>query len=401
MTTSSGLPLQALLDYITSVSPASRHDSNSAQGILWLLSQTDDALLGPRNQLLAALKKRASTVLAEQRGLDVYYRGLLEFSNLCVRNCSYCGIQAANKKVERFTLSLEEICQTASWCADNGYGSLTLQSGERRDPAFVDLVEAAIVRIKEVSCRPNLPQGLGITLCVGEQDSQALQRFKKAGAHRYLLRIETSNARLYQELHPASDGSLSDRIDNLRLLKALGFQVGTGVMIGLPGQTALDLVNDLHFFFDERVQMVGMGPYIRHQDTSLGAALLAQQNLATDIANPVLLPDRTRFELGLAMIALTRIMMPKGNVAATTALQALHPFGRELGMEYGANILMPLVTPSRVRESYQLYDNKPCVDDELDECRDCLAARVVRSKRHVAYNQYGDSLIPVQEVIEP
>ena len=339
--------------------------------------------------LLAALKKRAFAVLKEHRGTGVYYRGLLEFSNLCNRNCDYCGIRAGNTGVERFTVSLDEIAEVAGWCADNGYGSVTLQSGERSDGTFLDFVEAAIRRIKAESQRPDLPEGLGITLCVGELNETALRRMRAAGVHRYLLRVETTNPALYAAIHPHSEGGLDGRVANLRLLQKLGFQVGTGVMIGLPGQSMADLAADLHFFVNERVQMIGMGPYIMHADTPLAQRINSG-------AAPALLPDRTRFELGLAMVALARIMLPRANIAATTALQALHPFGRELGLDAGANILMPLVTPQHVRANYQLYDGKPCIDDALDECRECLAARVASTKREVGYNQYGDSLIPVR-----
>jgi biotin synthase len=223
-------------------------------------------------ELLEALKRKAQGVLASRRGTTVYYRGLLEFSNLCQRNCLYCGIRAGNTSVDRFTLSLDEIGETAKWCAENGYGSLTLQSGERSDAAFVDFVEQAILRIKAESRSENQPEGLGITLCVGELDEASLRRLMTAGAHRYLLRVETTNPQLYAQLHPGADGGLDQRVANLRLLKRLGFQVGTGVMIGLPGQTMADLAADLHFFYNEGVQMIGMGPYIPHQDTPLGAA---------------------------------------------------------------------------------------------------------------------------------
>lgn len=358
------------------------------QGTLELLLQ---AVAAGQGAVLEALKCKAQGILAGHRGNTVYYRGLLEFSNLCQRNCLYCGIRAGNSKVERFTLSLDEIGETARWCAENGYGSITLQSGERSDAAFVDFVEQAIRRIKADSRSKAQPEGLGITLCVGELDETALRRLQAAGAHRYLLRVETTNPVLYAKLHPGADGGLEQRVANLRLLKRLGFQVGTGVMIGLPGQTLADLAADLHFFYDEGVQMIGMGPYIPHQDTPLAETVSMPKGGETS----PLLPDRTRFELGLAMVALARIMLPKANIAATTALQALHPFGRELGLDAGANILMPLVTPGRVRGQYQLYDGKPCVDDELDECRDCLAARVSRTRREVGYHQYGDSLIPV------
>lgn len=343
--------------------------------------------------LLAALKKKAFAALKEHRGTEVYYRGLLEFSNVCARNCDYCGIRAGNAAVERFTVGLDEMAEVARWCGERGYGSLTLQSGERSDPAFVDFVEAAVRRIKAESRSPQQPEGLGITLCVGELDEAALRRLRAAGAHRYLLRVETTNPRLYAELHPSADGGLAGRLANLRLLRDLGFQVGTGVMVGLPGQTMDDLAADLLFFVEEGVQMIGMGPYIPHADTPLAERL-------RDGTAPALLPDRTRFELGLAMVALARIMLPKANIAATTALQALHPFGRELGLDAGANILMPLVTPQHVRANYQLYDGKPCIDDEREECRECLAARVASTKREVGYHRYGDSLIPVHNAQE-
>lgn len=369
----------------------------------------DTVAAGPeavRRELLAVLRQRGREVLAEYRGTGVYYRGLLEFSNVCARDCHYCGIQASNRQVERFTLDREEVVATAVWCAENGYGSVTLQSGERNDPAFVDLVEDLVRAIKQATTGPRLPDGLGITLCVGEQPAGALRRFQAAGAHRYLLRVETTNPDLYARLHPAKDGSLADRVANLRLLKELGYQVGSGVMIGLPGQTGRDLARDLLFLVDEGVHMVGMGPYIPHADTPLARELAEDGAVAGGAVvdgagaggnpgggGPGLLADRQRFELGLAMVSLCRLMLPLANIAATTALQALNPFGRELGLEHGANILMPLVTPARVRASYQLYDNKPCIDDGLDECRDCLAARVAQTRRPVVYDAWGDSLM--------
>lgn len=332
-------------------------------------------------QVLDALGQKGRQVLEEHRGTEVYYRGLLEFSNLCARDCHYCGIGASNRNISRFTLDIPAMVETARWCAENGYGSLTLQSGERNDPAFTDLVTEAVQAIKAATTGSRLPEGLGITLCVGEQSRQVLEGFLEAGAHRYLLRVETTNPRLYAELHPETDGGLAQRTENLRLLKELGFQVGSGVMIGLPGQTTEDLARDLHFFVEEGIHMVGMGPYLPHRDREL-----TRQGCT-------LLEDRRRFGLGLAMVSLTRILLPRANIAATTALQALNPLGRELGLEHGANILMPLVTPSGVRESYQLYDNKPCIDDGLEECRDCLASRVARTRRPVAYDAWGDSLM--------
>jgi biotin synthase len=332
------------------------------------------------------LYKAAYSVMEEAVGDKIYYRGLLEYSNYCQRDCFYCGIRKSNAAVSRYQLSEDEILGVAKWCADNHYGSLTLQGGERLDEKGISFLLDIIPKIKEVSRTASLAEGLGITLCVGEHDETTYQRFFDAGAHRYLLRIESSNPDLYKKIHPETD-SLDRRLKSLRLLRELGFQVGTGVMIGLPSQTIEDLAEDINFYLQENIDMIGMGPYIVHQQTPMAAWSRDEYQ-----GFPFALDKNALLDLTLAMISISRILIPRANIAATTALQTIHPFGREMGLKAGANVLMPLVTPTQNRKQYQLYDGKPCLDDQTDECRDCLLARVGRIDRSVAWDDWGDPL---------
>ncbi|MCD2434613.1 [FeFe] hydrogenase H-cluster radical SAM maturase HydE [Acidaminococcus sp. NSJ-142] len=327
-----------------------------------------------------ALYNAAYAVKAKEVGRVAYYRGLLEFSNQCIKNCLYCGIRRDNTQVERFTTSREDILAMAKWAYDNRYGSLTLQSGERQDEEFTKEVEDLIHAIKDLSHGE-----LGLTLCVGEQSPETYQRWFEAGAHRYLLRIETSNPRLYATLHP-QDGhhEWSVRKHCLEVLRDIGYQVGTGVMIGLPGQTTDDLADDILFFRDMDIDMIGMGPYVVHHETPLGKQVMAAGENSKEA-------QQRRFLWGLNMIAATRLLLRDVNIAATTALQALHPLGRELGLKAGANILMPIVTVPEYRPQYLLYDNKPCVEDSPDQCRNCLSGRVASVGDRVGFGEWGDS----------
>ena len=341
--------------------------------LIYLLSLTDA-------DEMQALYDRAYEVKAANVGRVVYYRGLIEFSNRCIKNCLYCGIRRDNDEVERFDTDRDDILAMAKWAYDNQYGSLTLQSGERQDEAFIDYIEGLVRDIKALSHGE-----LGITLCVGEQDEAAYRRWFEAGAHRYLLRIETSNPALYAKLHP-QDGhhQWQVRKNCLDVLRAIGYQVGTGDMSGLPGQTIEDLADDILFYRDMDIDMIGMGPYVVHHNTPLGKAVVAQ---GLDSAEG----KRRRLELGLKMIAVTRLFLPDVNIASTTALQALHPMGRELGLKAGANVLMPIVTVPKFRSQYLLYDNKPCVEDTPGQCKNCLAVRVASVGDTVGLGQWGDS----------
>ena len=322
------------------------------------------------------LRRAAEAVTFQYCSNLVYYRGIVEFSNSCALDCHYCGIRRSNAKIKRFTLTKEEIVEAALWCAREGYGSVVLQSGERSDSGFINFVEDIVRTLKTDSVSETLPQGLGITLCVGEQTPDTYRRLFDAGAHRYLLRIETTDPELFQRIHPDNQ-SLETRLTCLASLQDIGYQVGTGVMIGLPGQSLDMLARDVAFFRDFSIDMIGMGPYIRSEDTPLPGS----QNL-----------DRAAsFKLGLKMIAVTRLVCRDINIAATTALQALEPDGREQGITFGANVTMPNLTPTEVRTDYQLYDGKPCVNEGKGECRDCLLNRVRSVGRDVGFNAWGDS----------
>ncbi len=308
-------------------------------------------------------------------GNKVWFRGLIEFSNICGKNCLYCGIRKGNKNLTRYNLTDDEIIAAAKFAYDNKYGSIALQSGELEGSVFGRRVENLLYRIKELSHGE-----LGITLSVGEQNPELYKRWYNAGAHRYLLRVESTNRSLYGKIHPNdSKHDFDRRIDCLKSLQDIGYQTGTGVMIGLPFQTTGDLAGDLLFMNEFDIDMCGMGPYIEHTDTPL------MEYSAT------LMPLAQRFDLTLKMIALLRIMMKDINIVAATALQAIDPVGREKAVKIGANIIMPNITPGKYRDSYKLYDNKPCTDDSADDCQSCLETRISLADAEVIYGEWGDS----------
>lgn len=327
-------------------------------------------------EVLKALRAAAETVLLAHCGKQVFFRGLIEVSNACACDCLYCGIRKSIATVRRFTLDEEEILACARETADSRYGSLVIQSGERADRRFLDLIARVVERIKRETRSAELPDGLGITLSLGQMSEADYRRLYDAGAHRYLLRIETSNPALFATLHPPAQ-SYASRVQCLKVLRTIGYQVGTGVMIGLPGQTLADLADDILFFGNMDIDMIGMGPFIPHPQTPLGQA---------DIP-----PLKERIRLSLLMIAATRLRLRDVNIAATTALQALDPVGREKGLKFGANVMMPQITPQDVRRDYQLYPGKPCIDENADDCRSCLEARIAMAGRVIGYNGWGDS----------
>ncbi len=309
-------------------------------------------------------------------GNKVYFRGLIEFSNICVKDCFYCGIRRSNRSVQRYNLTDHEILEAARFADECKFGSIVLQSGENNSVAFADRITSLIRQIKEQS-----NGRLGITLSVGEQSEPVYRQWFEAGAHRYLLRIETTNQTLFHKIHPQNQlHDFNRRLDCLHALRAIGYQTGTGVMIGLPFQTMDDLAQDLLFFEQFGIDMVGMGPYLEHSKTPL-----------YKFRNE-LLPIQKRFELALKMIATLRILMKDINIAAATALQAIDPMGREKGIKVGANIIMPNITPGLYRNDYLLYENKPCVDEEPAQCKGCLDARIAMADGEIGYGEWGDSL---------
>ncbi|MGE5424327.1 MAG: [FeFe] hydrogenase H-cluster radical SAM maturase HydE [Syntrophothermus sp.] len=308
-------------------------------------------------------------------GKKVYFRGLMEYSNFCSKNCYYCGIRAGNTKLVRYEMTDEEVLEAARYAYENDFASIVIQSGERNDKKFISHMENLLKEIQKMASGK-----LHITLSLGEQTEETYRRWLEAGAHRYLLRIEVSNYELYKKLHPQDKHhDYEARLEALKTLRRTGYQVGTGVMIGLPFQTIPDLADDLLFFRDFDIDMAGMGPYIEHIDTPLYQY------------RDQLLPLQERFRLSLKMVALLRIMMKDINIAATTAMQTIDPQGREKALLVGANVIMPNLTPVKYRENYLLYQNKPCLDEEAEECKSCLEARIFMAGDEVAYGEWGDS----------
>ena len=356
-------------------------NSDMTSDINNILNKTDFSitdlikLLSSEGSEKTLLFKKSAEIKEKYIGNKVWFRGLIEFSNVCGKDCFYCGIRKGNRNLKRYSLSDDEIIEAARFAYVNRYGSIALQSGELEGNFITGRIENLLHRIKELS------QGeLGITLSVGEQDPEVYKRWYEAGAHRYLLRVESTNELLYKKIHPDDDKhSFSRRMACLKSLQSIGYQTGTGVMIGLPFQSMEDLAGDLLFMKEFDIDMCGMGPYIEHADTPL---IKHSGNL---------LPLRERFDLTLKMIAILRIMMKDINIVAATALQAIDPIGREKAVKIGANILMPNITPGRYRDSYKLYDNKPCTDDSAEDCQSCLEARVSLADAEVIYGEWGDS----------
>jgi len=308
-------------------------------------------------------------------GNIVYFRGLVEFSNICGKNCYYCGIRFDNKNVNRYELTDDEILTSVKYAYDNNYGSIVLQSGEIKSPAFTARVTNLIHKIKTISNNE-----LGITLSCGEQSEETYRHWFESGAHRYLLRIESSNPEIYKKIHPNNNNhDFQSRLNCLKILRKIGYQIGTGVMIGLPFQTYEELAEDLLFMNDFDIDMCGMGPYIEHPDTPLYEH------------RDLLFSKEKRFDLALKMISILRVMMKDINIAAATAMQALDPVGREKAITAGANIIMPNITPGKYRDYYKLYENKPCTTEDYDDCSSCLDARIAITGNEIGYGKWGDS----------
>ena len=296
------------------------------------------------------LFNKADAIRRERYGTDVYIRGLIEFTNYCKNNCYYCGIRAGNKNAIRYRLTKEEILSCSAEGYALGFRTFVLQGGE--DPYFTDDKICDIVS----SIREKYPD-CAITLSIGEKSRDSYKAYFDAGANRYLLRHETATCEHYNMLHPSSM-SLDVRKRCLYDLREIGYQVGSGFMVGSPYQTTENLVSDLRFLQDLSPDMIGIGPYITHKETPFADK-----------------PSGT-LELTLRMIALLRIMFPYALLPATTALGSIHPEGREKGLKAGANVVMPNLSPVRVRKLYDLYENKICTGDEAAECRVCLEKRV-------------------------
>jgi biotin synthase len=305
----------------------------------------------------------ADAVRKKEVGDQVHLRGLIEFSNYCKKNCEYCGIRGKNKSIDRYRLSQEEILQTAIRAESLGYRSVVMQSGE--DPFFTaEILADMISTIKSHT-------DLAITLSAGEFSYDEYKIIKEAGADRYLLRFETSSEELYQKLHPDSD--FHQRIKCLHMLEELGYQVGSGFMVGLPGETPEILADNLLLLQKLDLDMAGIGPFLPNSDTNLAGA-----------------PGGTLIN-SLKAVAIARLLLRNAHIPATTAMGSLDPKGREKALQAGANVIMPNVTPEEFREMYQLYPNKICLRDDPAHCRKCITGKIQGLGRTVS-TEHGHSL---------
>ncbi len=333
-------------------------------------------LLSLKGEDCKKLFQKAREIKLKYIGNKVYYRGLIELSNNCIKDCFYCGIRKSNKKIERYFLNEKEIIESALFSYKNNYASIVIQSGEIQSENFSKKIENILKKIHQKTGGK-----FGITLSVGEQKKETYKRWLDAGASRYLLRIETTNKKLYKKIHPNDEThNFHKRLKYLKELQNLGYQTGTGVLIGLPFQTLEDLADDLLFFKSFDIDMVGMGPYIEHINTPL----YKHSNL--------LLSKENRLELSLKMIAILRILMKDINIAATTAMQTLDENGHIKALMSGANILMPNTTPTNYKKNYLLYENKERTKDQARNVNKILEERVNSSGNKVCFGERGDSL---------
>jgi biotin synthase len=328
---------------------------------------SDDELLAfiAQEQPEAPLFAAADAVRRRYYGDSVYLRGLIEFTNYCKNDCYYCGIRRSNACAERYRLTGEQIMLCCAEGYQLGYRTFVLQGGE--DPYFTDERICGIVSAIAAAypdCR--------ITLSIGEKSRESYQKYFDAGARRYLLRHETADAAHYRRLHPESM-SLENRKRCLFDLREIGYQVGSGFMIGSPYQTPECLLADIRFLQELQPAMIGVGPYITHRETPF--AEMPSGDL----------------HLGLKLLALLRLMFPKALIPATTAFGTVHPQGRELALKAGCNVIMPNISPAKFRALYDLYENKICTDEEAAQCRGCLERRVQSAGYRVEITP-GDSL---------
>ena len=316
----------------------------SEEEFVLLLQQSGDAAVRE------TLRREALALCRNYYGNQVYIRGLIEFTNYCKNNCYYCGIRRDNPHVRRYRLSTEEILSCCREGYGLGYRTFVLQGGE--DPYFTDERMTELIR----QIRGEYPD-CAMTLSIGEREKDSYRKFREAGADRYLLRHETADPAHYRSLHP-EEMHFSHRIQCLYDLKALGYQVGAGFMVGSPGQKLEHMAKDLLFLQKLQPEMVGIGPFIPHHDT----------RYAKEQAGSV--------EMTLFLLSVIRILLPKVLLPATTALGTMDPVGREKGLLAGANVIMPNLSPEKNRKDYSLYDNKICTGEEAAQSIASLRKRV-------------------------
>ncbi|MBR1915237.1 MAG: [Alphaproteobacteria bacterium] len=318
--------------------------------IINLLNTTDEKVLF----------KKADDVRHQFVGDEVHLRGLIEFSNICRNNCLYCGIRKGNGKVIRYRLSEDEIINMARFAASMGFKTVVLQSGEDLQYNIKKMCYI-IENIKKFN--------VAVTLSIGERSFEEYKAFRQAGADRYLMRIETTDKDLYHKLDP--DMSWERRHECLMMIKELGYELGSGIMVGLPGQTIESIADDLLYLKKIGIDMAGIGPFIPHPDT------------------PLKTEKGGTLSLALRTMAVMRLLMKDINIPATTAMESLHPQGRIMALQAGANVVMPNVTEGEYRKFYELYPNKICVNEQPRQCRTCIAMKIESIGRKVGTGYGG------------
>ncbi len=345
--------------------------------LMYSLNQIIDWLIETDPPRLQQLWQQADDVRKQQVGEAIHLRGLIEISNYCVRQCTYCGIRADNKKICRYRMAADEIHNCAHLAQNYGYGTVVLQAGEDYG-IEADWLAGIIRQIKSAT-------NLAITLSLGERHDDELRLWREAGADRYLLRFETSNRALYEAIHPNRGRTISDRIMMLRRLKSLGYETGSGVLVGIPGQSYEDLAKDILLFGELGLHMIGVGPYIAHPDTPL-AQHADSMKLVSDRQVP------SSDTMACKVIALARILCPGTNIPSTTALATINPKrGRMHGLTRGANVIMPNLTPSHYRSLYEIYPAKAGSHETAEVTNVKLKEQIIELGR-VMGNGRGDSV---------
>ncbi len=342
---------------------------------------TDEVLSWLREadeERLNRLWRMADHARQKSVGDAVHLRGLVEISNYCTRACEYCGIRAP-ARIRRYRMTDEEILACSREAVSLGYGTVVLQSGE--DPALSrDFIRDLVKRIKDET-------KLAVTLSLGERSAGDLEAWREAGADRYLLRFETSNEELYARIHPPARKGRPSRMDLLKVIRKLGYEVGSGVMVGIPGQSYSDLARDVEVFRELDLDMIGIGPFIPHPDTPLGSS----GGEPADAAEPAEQQAPSGELATYKMIALSRLVCPFANIPSTTALSTLNlEEGRELGLARGANVVMPNLTPPCYRALYEIYPGKSCLQEDPGVVTSRLRERIVKMGRVVGTGR-GDS----------